>query len=191
MAVVWRALIRIPLRIGLRVAVIGDGTIAMLAAHLVRLFDPKSTIVFGRRQEQRALALRAGANDFRTTAPDTAFDLVIEASGSVDGVTAAIESCARGGMVILLGLPPHGARATFSLHDLVNNDVIIQASFAYTSAAFIDVVSRVNAHDLEPSFLITHRFELKDGLSAISTLRGGDSIEPRGKVVIALPELRR
>jgi threonine dehydrogenase-like Zn-dependent dehydrogenase len=186
MAVVWRALIRMPLRMGQRAAIIGDGTVALLAAHLVQLFEPHRTTVFGRRDEQRGLALRAGADEFTTSVPAESFDLVIEASGSIAGVASAIESCARGGMVILLGLPPHGEMVEFSPDDLVNNDVIIQGSFGYTRSAFADVVARVNAHDLRPSFLITHRFDLVDAASAVVALRGEDSKQPRGKVIIAV-----
>jgi len=185
MAVVWRALTRLPLRVGLRVAIIGDGTVALLAAHLVRLFNPQDTKVFGRRDEQRDLALRAGADEFTTSKPNDTFDLVIEASGSVAGVASSIGSCARGGMVILLGLPPHGTVVEFSPDHLVNNDIIIQGSFGYTQNAFADVVARVNAHDLQPSFLVTHRFNLEDSPAAVVALRGTDSNEPRGKVVIS------
>lgn len=40
MAVVWRALTRFDLRDNLNVVVVGDGTIALLAAHLVQRFNP-------------------------------------------------------------------------------------------------------------------------------------------------------
>ena len=49
MAVVWRALTRFSLREGLRVAIVGDGTIALLAAHLVRLFSPSHVSVVDRK----------------------------------------------------------------------------------------------------------------------------------------------
>jgi threonine dehydrogenase-like Zn-dependent dehydrogenase len=186
MSVVWRALTRLPLRAGQRIAIIGDGTVALLTAHLVRLFEPYSTTVFGRRVEQSDLALRAGADEFTTSVPSGSYDLVIEASGSVAGVASSIESCARGGMVILLGLPPHGQTVEFSPDDLVNNDIIIQGSFGYTRSAFAEVVDRVNAHDLRPSFLITHRFGLEDSASAVLALRGEGSKEPRGKVIITV-----
>lgn len=186
MAVVWRALTRIALRPGLRVAVVGDGTIALLAAHLVRLFSPVTTTVVGRRKEQRELALRAGADEFLTEMPDASFDLVIEAAGNASAVQSAIEHCARGGMVILLGLPPHGTTVEIEPDNLVNHDVIIQASFSYTRAAFADVVARLNAGALHPSFLITHRFTLETATEAIATLRGGSDHEPRGKVVVDL-----
>jgi threonine dehydrogenase-like Zn-dependent dehydrogenase len=191
MAVVWRALTRMPLRTGQRVAIIGDGTVALLAAHLVQLFEPHRTTVFGRRDEQHDLALRAGADEFTTSVPSEAFDLVIEASGSIAGVASSIASCARGGMVILLGLPPHGETVEFSPDELVNHDAIIQGSFSYSRSAFADVVARVNAHDLRPSFLITHRFDLDDAASAVVALRGEGSKEPRGKVVIAVAPRKR
>jgi 2-desacetyl-2-hydroxyethyl bacteriochlorophyllide A dehydrogenase len=186
MAVVWRALTRIALRPGLRVAVVGDGTIALLAAHLVQLFEPASTTVIGRRDEQRELARRAGADEFLTEMPDATFDLVIEAAGNANAVQSGIERCGRGGMVILLGLPPHGSTVEIAPDDLVNNDVIIAASFSYTRRAFADVVAQLNAGALRPSFLITHRFALDTTSEAVSALRGGDDHEPRGKVVVDL-----
>jgi L-iditol 2-dehydrogenase len=200
MSVVWRALTRIPLRSGLRVAIVGDGTIALLAAHLVGQFDPSRVTVLGRRAEQRELALRAGAHEFLSETPSAKFDLVIEAAGNAAAVTSAIGLCARGGMVVLLGLPPHGTRVEIAPDDLVNDDIIIQASFSYTRGAFAEVVERLNAKDLRPSFLITHRFSLDDAESAVATLRGTGrdvaEIEtesalttgpgPRGKVVVEI-----
>ena len=187
MAVVWRALTRVPLRRGLRVGIVGDGTIALLAALLVRLFEPASTTVIGRRDEQRELVMSAGADQFVVETPQASFDLVIEAAGSGAAVASAIELCARGGMVILLGLPPHGTTVALAPGDIVNNDVIIQGSFSYTRSAFADVVSRVNSGDLRPSFLITHRFALDDAAAAVDALRGAVATsEPRGKVVIDL-----
>jgi hypothetical protein len=58
------------------------------------------------------------------------------------------------------------------------------------------VVARLNAQELRPSFLITHRFALDDVGSALATLRGAlpdlDSattiVRPRGKVVVEIAE---
>jgi threonine dehydrogenase-like Zn-dependent dehydrogenase len=193
MSVVWRALTRIPLRPGVSVAIVGDGTIALLAAHLVGQFDPSRVTVIGRRAEQRELALRAGAREFVTETPSTKFDLVIEAAGAAEAVTSAIAHCARGGMVVLLGLPPHGTTVEIAPDDLVNDDLIIQASFSYTRSAFAEVVERLNTKDLRPSFLITHRFAFDQVDRATSTLRGSTPVDaaygeipPRGKVVVEI-----
>ncbi len=189
MAVVWRALTRSVLRRGLRVAVVGDGTIALLATHLVQLLEPSRTTVIGQREEQRELARRAGADEFLVEAPATTFDLVIEAAGNANAVRTAIEHCGRGGVVVLLGLPPHGTVIEIAPDDLVNNDVVIQSSFSYTRAAFAEVVAQLNVGALRPSFLITHRFALEQAEEAVAALRGGGANEPRGKVVIELARL--
>jgi len=187
MAVVWRALTRIPLRAGLNVAIVGDGTIALLAAHLIRRMNSGRIVVIGLREAQRNLAMLAGADAFVTDVPDEHFDLVIEAAGTGRAVHSAIALAARGAMVILLGLPAHGTTVEISPEDLVNNDQILQGSFGYTRSAWADVVEKVNAGELKPSFLITHRFSLDESEAAIAVLRGGvGEHEPRGKVVITV-----
>jgi threonine dehydrogenase-like Zn-dependent dehydrogenase len=187
MAVVWRALHRLPLRSGLCAAVIGDGTIALLAVHLLRLLAPSRVTLIGRRTGQAGLAERAGADEFLLEPPAEKFDLVIEAAGAGSAVSDALALCERGGMVILLGLPPHGTKVTFAPDDVVNNDQIIQGSFSYTREAFADVVRRLNRGELEPKFLITHQFGFEHSLDAVAALRGETTQhEPRGKVVVDL-----
>ncbi|HET9089147.1 MAG TPA: alcohol dehydrogenase catalytic domain-containing protein [Acidimicrobiales bacterium] len=185
MAVVWRALTRLAIPDGARVAVVGDGTVALLTAHLVRRFAPSRVVVVGRRGAQRDLALRAGADDFLITPPPETFDLVIEAAGVATAVSDALSLAARGAQVILLGLPAHGTTVPLAPDHLVNNDIILQGSFSYTRAAWAAVVELVNRGELSPGFLITHRFSLDDADDAVRALRGplGEA-EPRGKVVV-------
>ena len=202
MAVVWRALTRIPLRAGLSVAIIGDGTIALLAAHLGRTVRSSSESRWSADGLSSASWRCArGAQEFLTETPTAKFDLVIEAAGNAAAVSSAIQLCARGGMVVLLGLPPHGTKVEIAPDDLVNDDLIIQASFSYTRTAFAEVVERLNAQELRPSFLITHRFGLEHVDSAVATLRGAPPLDsspgeadgaltavaqPRGKVVVEI-----
>jgi threonine dehydrogenase-like Zn-dependent dehydrogenase len=187
MSVVWRALTRIPLRAGLSVAIVGDGTIALLAAHLIRRMNPGHVVVIGLRDAQRELAMRAGADEFVTSIPEQHFDVVIEAAGTGPAVRTAISLAARGAMVILLGLPAHGTTIEVAPEEFVNNDQILQGSFGYTRLAWAQVVEKVNAGELKPSFLITHRFSLDESEQAIAALRGDvGEHEPRGKVVIAV-----
>jgi 2-desacetyl-2-hydroxyethyl bacteriochlorophyllide A dehydrogenase len=187
MAVVWRALTRFALRDGLAVVVVGDGTIALLAAHLVRQFNPARVVVAGRRAAQESLAIAAGADAFVTDIPQGHFDLVIEAAGTGPSAATAIALAARGAMVVLLGLPTHGTRIDLAPDDLVNDDLVIQGSFGYTSRSFTDVVAQVNAGNLKPSFLITHRYPIERSDVALGVLRGEVADDqPRGKVVITL-----
>ena len=187
MAVVWRALTRFSLRDNLNVAVVGDGTVALLAAHLVRRFRPARVVVVGRRAAQASLARAAGADEFVTAPPQGRFDLVIEAAGTGPSASSALALAGRGATVILLGLPAHGTIIDLAPDDLVNNDIVIQGSFAYTSQSFTEVVEQVNLGNLAPSFLITHRYSLERANDAIGALRGDVADdEPRGKVVITL-----
>lgn len=187
-AVVYRALARAGLAPGCRALVIGDGTVALLAVLMLGLWSPAEVVMLGRRDGQAALAAAAGAARFETdpAAAGNGFDLVVEAAGTTDAAAAAFAAPRRGGTVVLIGLPPHGDTAALAVDDAVNADLTIMGSFSYTSAAWRDVVSLLNAGRLRPGFLVTHRFALADWERAIATLRGGQS--PRGKVLLSIQD---
>ncbi len=183
-SVVYRGLTRAAASHGGRVLVIGDGTIALLAVYLLRLWSPAEIVLLGRRDVQASLAARAGAARFETSprAAGDGYDLVIEAAGSADAAATAFTAARRGGTVLLLGLPPHGDTAALSVDDAVNNDLAILGSFSYTAAAWRDVVGLLNAGLIAPGFLVTHRFALAGWEDALACLRGSDG--PRGKVLL-------
>jgi L-iditol 2-dehydrogenase len=182
-AVVYRGLTRAGVTPGCRALVIGDGTIALLAVALLGLWSPAETVVLGRRAGQAALAAAAGATRFITQpAGLNGFDLVVEAAGVAEATAAALAAARRGGTVLLLGLPPHGQTVALAPDDVVNNDLAILGSFGYTSRAWRDVVTLLNAGQFRPGFLITHRYPLADWEQAIASLRGAQS--PRGKVLL-------
>ena len=185
-AVVYRGLTRAAIGHGSRVLVIGDGTIALLAVYLLRLWSPAEIVLLGRREAQADLAARAGAARFEVSpeAAGAGYDLVIEAAGAVDAAAVAFTAARRGGTILLLGLPPHGQTAALGVDDAVNNDLAILGSFSYTAAAWRDVVRLLNTGLLRPGFLVTHRFALHEWERAIACLRGGDG--PRGKVLLTI-----
>ncbi len=184
-AVAWRAIGRGQPRPGERVAVVGDGTLALLTAHLLRLYSPAELIVCGQRPAQAGLAKSLGATGFTTEDPDTRFDLVIEAAGSAAAVERALGLARRGGRVVLVGLAGNDVSAAFRIDDAVNNDLLISASFAYTSAAFAEVTALLSAGQISPGALITHRFPLEAYADAYEALRSGPKNSgPRGKVML-------
>ncbi|MGO8961017.1 MAG: zinc-dependent alcohol dehydrogenase [Streptosporangiaceae bacterium] len=185
-SVVYRGLTKAGARPGNRVLVIGDGTIALLAVYLLRLWSPAEVVLLGRRGAQAGLAAAAGAARFETS-PNAAgggYDLVVEAAGSVAAAAVAVAGARRGGTVLLLGLPPHGETVALAVDDVVNNDLAILGSFSYTAAAWRDVVRLLNSGLIKPGFLVTHRFALADWEQAIASLRGADG--PRGKVLLEI-----
>jgi threonine dehydrogenase-like Zn-dependent dehydrogenase len=185
-SVVYRGLTRAAPGHGSRVLVIGDGTIALLAVYLLRLWSPAEIVLLGRRAAQADLAAQAGAARFETAAEaaGTGYDLVVEAAGAVEAAATAFTAARRGGTILLLGLPPHGQTAALSVDDAVNNDLVILGSFSYTAAAWRDVVGLLNAGLIRPGFLVTHRFALSDWEQAIACLRGAAG--PRGKVLLEI-----
>jgi threonine dehydrogenase-like Zn-dependent dehydrogenase len=189
-SVVYRGLASITVRPGCRALVVGDGTVALLAAALLGLWSPAEIVLLGRRPAQHELAATAGAARFETdpAAAGGGYDLVVEAAGTTGAVLTALAAARRGGTVLLLGLPPHGATAAVPVDDLVNNDLTIRASFGYTSDAWRDVVTLLNAGRLELGFLVTHRFPLGEWAAALDSLRDPDPESPRGKVLLTLED---
>jgi L-iditol 2-dehydrogenase len=181
-SVVLTGLEKIGLRPGLRVLVVGDGTIALLAVLLVSLWSPGEIVVAGRRDEQDALARALGASSFTTGEPEGTFDLAIEAAGSADALGAAVRRVRRGGRVLALGLPPTSSTLQLPGDLLVNNDLTLAGSFGYTSAAWSRVVELLNSGRLRPGSLVTHRFALRDYAAAFDELATPSG--PRGKVML-------
>jgi threonine dehydrogenase-like Zn-dependent dehydrogenase len=183
LAVAWRGIGRGSPRPGERVAVVGDGTVALLAVHLLRLSSPAELVVFGRRPAQAELATELGATAFDLS-PSTPgpFDLVVEAAGTASAVERALGLARRGGRVVLLGLAGNDVRAAFPIDDVVNNDLATFASFGYTAAAFGEVTALLRAGQVGLTPLITHRFPLAEFAAAYEELRAGPGV--RGKVIL-------
>ena len=185
-AVVLRALDRAAPAAGARVLVVGDGTVGLLATHLLSLFSPSDVTLLGKRSQQASLAQRMGASRFTTDPAEAGsqFDLVVEAAGVVEATLFALAAARRGGSVTLLGLPPHGQTAAVAVDGVVNNDLTIRGSFSYTSAAWRRVVELLNEGRIHPGRVITHRFPLHRWHDALETLRIAEGA--RGKVLLSI-----
>jgi 2-desacetyl-2-hydroxyethyl bacteriochlorophyllide A dehydrogenase len=195
-AVAWRAIGRGRPRPGERVAVVGDGTLALIAAHLLTLYSPAELVVCGQRPAQANLATELGATAFERDLADDPhprispatpsspgrFDLVVEAAGTAGAVERAFGLARRGGRVVLIGLAGNDVKAAFPIDDVVNNDLLISASFGYTSAAWAEVTALLRAGQISLTPLITHRFPLDEYERAYQVLR--ESFGPRGKVML-------
>jgi L-iditol 2-dehydrogenase len=170
-AVAWRAIGRGRPVPGERVAIVGDGTIGLIAAHLVDL---------------GASAFEVWSHDQSAKGSDPAgagrFDLVIEAAGTPSAAESAIALARRGGRVVLVGLAGACAAARLPIDQVINNDLQISASFAYTSGVWSDVANLLSFGQVRLGPLITHRFALDAFATAYQALRDGAG--PRGKVLL-------
>jgi threonine dehydrogenase-like Zn-dependent dehydrogenase len=183
-SVVYHGLSRVLTRPGLHCLVVGDGTIGLLALQLLSLWSPARLVLSGRRAEQAALARACGAGEVVEQAPERSFDLVVEAAGTTESFLAALGAVRRGGTLLVLGLPPHGALAPVPVDDLVNNDLLLRASFGYTSSAWTRVVALLGSGRFHPGAIVTHRLPLGSYEEAVGLLRSPRPGEARGKVVL-------
>ncbi len=121
-------------RPGERVAVVGTGTLGMLAVQFLAAASPAELLVVGVHSDRKELAHRFGATDFRTRdelhdggaagfaarePSPGGFDVVVETAGSA---LAARESAAllrRGGRLVLTGIPAPGAAGLDPMHLVV------------------------------------------------------------------------
>lgn len=181
-AVVLTGLEKVRPEPGMRMLVVGDGTIALLVVLLARLWSPRELVVAGRRAEQEELARDLGASGFMLGSPPGGFDLAVEAAGTTDAVAAAARAVRRGGTLLQLGLPPAGSTLQLPGDLLVNNNLTVAGSFGYTSAAWSRVVGLLNAGTFRPGRLVTHSFgldEFEDAFAELAAFSGR-----RGKVVL-------
>ena len=186
-AVVTTGLLKSNPKTGAKVLVIGDGTIGLIAATLIRNWFPMQVDVLGLRKEQEPLVKQTGADNFYTSEAEVPhlYDFVVEASGSKQGSEGAFRKIARGGTLLILGYIGHEVSIPVFIDDVVNGDFSIFASFGSTSVAWKKTVELLNSKNLDLTFLVTHRFPLKDWEEALSALRTAPA--PRGKVLM-LPE---
>jgi threonine dehydrogenase-like Zn-dependent dehydrogenase len=181
-AVAWRAIGRGRPRPGERIAVVGDGTLALITVQLLRLYSPAELIVCGQRLAQADLAAELGATGFELgpVRASGRFDLVIEAASAVE---RALGLPRRGSRVVLVGLAGNDVKAGLPIDDVVNNDLLIGASFAYASAAWAEVTALLRSGQVRLFPLITHRFPLEAYEDAYRVLLR-ESSGPRGKVIL-------
>lgn len=169
---------------GSKVLIIGDGTIGLITATLVRSWSPNQIDLIGLRKEQSPLVKLAGVDNFFLTskASSEKYDLVIEASGSKAGVEMALKKIVRGGKLLILGFIGHEVSVPLVVDDIVNGDFSIYGSFGYTSEAWAKTVQLLNSGDLDLTFLVTHRFALSDWQKGFDALASAPA--PRGKVIL-------
>ncbi|MGR7000991.1 zinc-dependent alcohol dehydrogenase [Yinghuangia aomiensis] len=183
-ACVAAAALRAATRPGDRVAVVGTGTLGLLAAQLLAAASPAELLVVGRTPEYRERAEACGATTY--SAADrfdgsSGFDIVVEAAGAAGSARTAASLLRRGGRLVLTGIPAPGA-AGLDPTDLVVRQLDVRTVFGAPPAAWAYAVRAFAAGILDPSPLITHRLPLADFAHALNLVGSGD---PRvGKVLL-------
>ena len=169
---------------GRRVLVTGGGTIGQLMALVTRAFGATQVVVSDITDYPRWLAITLGADaaldatdlNFKTKAISLSqggFDLVFEASGSVEALSQAIAAAERGATIVQVGTLPATVMAPLNL--IMTKELSLVGSFRFANvfATSLDlaVSRRVN---LEP--LISAVFSLADTQKAMELAISKDEI---------------
>lgn len=162
-AVVAAAVLAGAPRPGDRIAVVGAGTLGLLAVQLLAASSPGELLVVDPRLHRAEQALGMGAD--RAGTPEQAagehggFDLVVETAGAPTTANDACLLARRGGRVVLTGMFEPGARGIDPIH-LAVSQLTVRSVFGAPSAAWSYAVRAFARGLLDPAPLITHELEL-------------------------------
>jgi 2-desacetyl-2-hydroxyethyl bacteriochlorophyllide A dehydrogenase len=168
LAVVVRAVNRGTPARGESAAIVGAGSLGLLALQVLRARGARVMVV-SRSRRRFALAAELGAETTQATVDgplaDAArrfsgregVDLVVETAGTPEAVTHALELVRPGGRVVLIGLPHEPTPVSF--FSVVRREVTITGSMIYQDE-FPEALRLVQSGVVRTGPLITHRFSL-------------------------------
>jgi len=150
-------------REGLRVAVVGAGSVGILAVAAAQAQGAAEVSLESRYDHQRELGERLGA-----TQPSGLYDVVIEAAGSASAVQRSVDLLVPGGTVAILGIHYDGLDVSHLA--LLAKEAKLIASMGYNSHdGKRDMEHAAEMLAVRPEIadaLITHRFPLEDAVEA-------------------------
>jgi len=185
LAVVVRAAARGEVKPGSTAAVLGVGTLGLLALQVLRARGAR-VLAIGRTDRRLDLARQLGAEAAHSLVAGpgrdaaTAFsgqegaDVVIETAGTPEAVAEAIELVRPGGRVVLTGLPHEPSRVHFFW--VVRRELTLIGSMIYRDE-FPEAMRLLKEGAVRAEPLVTHRFPLDAIQNAFTAHRQPDSIK--------------
>ena len=169
-AVAWHGLQRAGDVRGRRVVVVGAGPIGQLVAAAAQRAGAASVTVTDLQERPRAIAEARGilAIDARAEHEIAGLhaDVVIESSGTVPGLAAAVSAAARGGTVVLLGLQ-RGGEVAAPMATAITRELTLRGSFRF-GAEFDDVIAALADGSLDVGGIISEVLPVEDALDAFA-----------------------
>lgn len=180
-ACVTHGMRRTSVRAGDTVAVVGSGTLSLLAVAGARLAQCARAVVITRSRTNEAIARQVGATDYLTIDDDPVArlrdltggrgaDVVLEAVGHESAVPLSLELARRGGAVALMGIAGGGHRPLLDPDVFALKDLRVHGIFAYTSRDYVEALRLIESGRVNVGPLITHRFPLHDFQKALDLL---------------------
>ena len=185
LAVVVRAVNRGAPKPGETAAVVGAGTLGLLALQVLRAAETR-VLVVSRSPRRFELARELGAAETnavgdgpldataRRFSGREGVDLVVETAGTAEAVNHALALVRPGGRVVLTGLPHEST--TLSFFPIVRHEVTIVGSMIYQDE-FPQALRLLEQGQVRTRSLLTHRFELDAIDAAFAAHREPTSIK--------------
>ncbi len=186
-AVALHALKRAGMKEGDIVAVVGTGTIGLLAAKIARLRGASKVIVLGRSKERIKFASEHGADHVvndnwspeeavkQLTYGDMA-NVVLECAGNSESADTAVKIARKGAGVAFVGEPQ--GQIAFSrdtywkiLRKELNIHGVWNSEFASPESDWREVVALLSSGRLDAESLVTNKFSLSEYREAFSLLK--------------------
>jgi threonine dehydrogenase-like Zn-dependent dehydrogenase len=180
-AVIASAVRHAALRPGESAAVVGAGTLGMLALQFLAAASPSLLVAIDPRAERAAPALAAGASAvcLPGEADEGAFDVVVETAGGAGTAHAAVTLARRGGRVVLTGIPADPADSVPTTL-LLTRALRLHTVFGAGTADWAYAVRAFGTGVLRPGELVTHELGLDDFERALKLSAAPDA----GKVLL-------
>ncbi|AXG83005.1 zinc-dependent alcohol dehydrogenase [Streptomyces paludis] len=170
---------------GERIAVVGAGTLGLLAVQLLAASSPGELTVIDPRTQRTLQAQEFGATGVGTPEESKElhgrYDLVVETAGAPATAASSCLLARRGGRVVLTGMFTPGAAGIDPVH-LSFQQLTVRSVFGAPSSAWDFAVRAFTAGILTPGPLVTHEFPLERYGEAVALVGGGDP--GTGKVLL-------
>jgi len=185
LSVVVRAVARAEVKPGVTAAVLGVGTLGLLALQVLRARGAR-VLAVGRTDRRLDLARELGAEAVhslasapgseaaRTFSGREGVDVVLETAGTPEAVAKAIELARPSGRIVLTGLPHEPSQVHFFW--VVRRELTLVGSMIYQNE-FPEAMRLLKDGAVRVDRLVTHRFSLEAIPEAFAVQRLRDSIK--------------
>ncbi|MCU1574567.1 MAG: sorbitol dehydrogenase [Micrococcaceae bacterium] len=186
-SVAWHAVARAGNVAGRSALVIGCGPIGALAVAVLKRAGAGPITAVDMHAKPLEIATAVGA-DHTLHGSDAAgiaaveADVVIESSGSHQGLASALNGAVRGGTVVMVGLLPAGPQPV-PIALAITRELELRGSFRFNDE-IEQVIAALADGSLAVDPVITHEFDVPDALHAFEVARDAST---SGKVLLRFP----
>lgn len=170
---------------GERLAVVGGGSLGLLATQLLAATSPGELVLVDPHRDRAELATACGAGTLLTPSEAESrtgeFDAALEAAGHRGTAELATRLVRPGGRVTLTGVPADEDHPLFP-DRLVCSQITLHTVFGAPSRAWSHAVRAFTSGVLDPLLIVSHELDLDHAERALDML--GDHRSPTVKILL-------